>query len=150
MLQAVRRRITAYMDDESRANNDDMDQEGILISKPPKVLSEEEEEELRAERLRHQNNYTMFDLNFDEVEVTFSLHRWLDGKGLIKDARIRGVRGVVDRRHVFWEKGKTLVPADFRHPTKHGDFELDSLMVEDFLVTIYQPGGQRPFNVSVS
>ena len=40
-------------------------------------------------------NYTMFDLNLDEVEVTLSFMRWLDGKGLVKDAKIKGVRGVV-------------------------------------------------------
>jgi len=40
-------------------------------------------------------NYTMFDLNIDSVDVTLSLKRWLDGKGLIEDAVVRGVRGVV-------------------------------------------------------
>ena len=37
----------------------------------------------------------MFDLNIDSVDVTLSLKRWLDGKGLIEDAVVRGVRGVV-------------------------------------------------------
>ena len=41
------------------------------------------------------------------------------------------------------------MPADFRHQTQVGDFEFESLQIEDFLVTVYQPGGQRPFNVSV-
>lgn len=40
-------------------------------------------------------NYTMFDLNLDEVEVTLSIVHWLDGKGLVKDAKVKGVRGVV-------------------------------------------------------
>ena len=40
-------------------------------------------------------NYTMFDLNIDSVDVTLSLTRWLDGKGLVEDAVVRGVRGVV-------------------------------------------------------
>ena len=40
-------------------------------------------------------NYTMFDLNIDSVDVTLSLARWLDGKGLVEDAVVRGVRGVV-------------------------------------------------------
>ena len=42
-----------------------------------------------------------------------------------------------------------LVPADFRHATQAGDFELESMSVEDALVTVYQPGGQRPYNVSI-
>lgn len=55
----------------------------------------------------------------------------------------------VDRRSVWWDTSVPLVPADFRHPTQVGDFELETLSVEDFLVTVYQPGNQRPFNVSV-
>jgi len=54
-----------------------------------------------------------------------------------------------DRRHVHWDTSKPLDPADFRHPSHTGDFELDSLEIEDFLVTVHQPGGQRPFNVSI-
>jgi len=37
----------------------------------------------------------MFDVNLEEVEVTLSFMRWLDGKGLVKDAKVKGVRGVV-------------------------------------------------------
>ena len=40
-------------------------------------------------------NMTMFDLNIDSVDVTLSLKRWLDGKGLVEDAVVRGVRGVI-------------------------------------------------------
>lgn len=95
------------------------------------------------------DNYTMFDINFDEVEVTLSLKRWLDGKGLLERAKVKGVRGVIDRRSVWWDPAKKLDPAAFRHPTRPGDFELDSFQVEDFLVTVYQPGGQKPYNVSI-
>ncbi|ORX34656.1 mitochondrial distribution and morphology proteins-domain-containing protein [Kockovaella imperatae] len=95
------------------------------------------------------DNYTMFDVNIDEVEVTLSFMRWLDGKGLVKDAKVKGVRGVVDRRSVWWDMSKPLLPEDFRHSTLPGDFELESMSIEDALVTIYQPGGQRPYNISV-
>lgn len=47
-------------------------------------------------------NYTMFDVNLDEVEVTLSVMRWLDGKGLVKDARIKGVRGVVGESSCYF------------------------------------------------
>lgn len=43
------------------------------------------------------DNYTMFDINIDEVDVTLSFMRWLDGKGLVKDASVKGVRGVVGK-----------------------------------------------------
>ena len=39
----------------------------------------------------------MFDINLEEVEVTLSFMRWLDGKGLVKDAKVKGVRGVVGK-----------------------------------------------------
>ncbi len=136
----------------------------------------------REAKLKEINNYTMFDVNFEEIDVTLSLVRWLSGKGLVKEAKIRGVRGVIgeferivtmemerngkkademidvdrprshdtDRRHVWWDYSVPLIPADFRHQTQVGDFEFESLQIEDFLVTVYQPGGQRPFNVSVS
>lgn len=95
------------------------------------------------------DNYTMFDVNLDEVEVSLSFMQWLDGKGLVKDAKIKGVRGVVDRRSVWWDQDKPLTPADFRHEARPGDFQLESMNVEDALVTVYQPGGQRPYNVSI-
>jgi distribution and morphology protein 31 len=40
-------------------------------------------------------NMSLFDLNIDSVDVTLSLWRWLDGKGLIEDAVVKGVRGVL-------------------------------------------------------
>ena len=40
-------------------------------------------------------NYSMFDLNVDSIDVTLSLWQWLDGKGLVKDAVVKGVRGVL-------------------------------------------------------
>lgn len=40
-------------------------------------------------------NYTMFDLNVDSIDVTLSISRWFDGKGLIEDAVVKGVRGII-------------------------------------------------------
>jgi distribution and morphology protein 31 len=37
----------------------------------------------------------MFDINIDEVEVSLSFMKWLDGKGLVSEAKVKGVRGVV-------------------------------------------------------
>jgi distribution and morphology protein 31 len=58
------------------------------------------------------DNYTMFDINIDEVDVTLSFMRWLDGKGLVKDASVKGVRGVVGayilRSKSIWEQGLTV------------------------------------------
>jgi distribution and morphology protein 31 len=34
-------------------------------------------------------------LTIDSVDVTLSLYRWLEGKGLIEDAIVKGVRGTI-------------------------------------------------------
>ncbi|KAI0032108.1 mitochondrial distribution and morphology proteins-domain-containing protein [Vararia minispora EC-137] len=88
-----------------------------------------------------------FDLNVDSVDVTLSLWRWLDGKGLIESASVKGVRGVLDRRHVTYPPN--LNPADFRRPGQTGAFHLESLQMEDVLLTVYQPGGFRPYTFSI-
>lgn len=94
-------------------------------------------------------NFSMFDLNVDSIEVTLSFRRWWDGKGLVEDAVVEGVRGIVDRRNVFWDPDQPYDPRAARRKHKYGDFELDSLIVKDFLVTVYQPGNFRPFNLSI-
>jgi mitochondrial distribution and morphology protein 31 len=58
-----------------------------------------EDEDLPAVRIVDDvdTNYTMYDLNIDSVDVTLSLWRWLDGKGLVEDAVVKGVRGILGR-----------------------------------------------------
>ncbi|KAJ7646865.1 mitochondrial distribution and morphology protein 31 [Roridomyces roridus] len=106
----------------------------------PAATPDAEEEEVR---------YSMFDLNVDSIDVTFSLWRWLDGKGLIEDAVIKGVRGTLDRRSVHWDPSITWDPLSFRSVGRPGDFELESLQVEDVLITVYQPDGFRPHTASI-
>ncbi|KAF7299286.1 hypothetical protein MIND_00877500 [Mycena indigotica] len=108
-----------------------------------------EDEDVRMPEEEEDTNYSMFDLNIDSVDVTLSLWRWLDGKGLVQNAVIKGVRGVFDRRSVYWDPDNPLDPASFRHPAYPGDFELESLQVEDLLVTVYQPDGFRPHTFSI-
>lgn len=55
----------------------------------------------------------------------------------------------IDRRFVYWDPEKPLDPKDFRHPSRPGDFELESFQVEDLLVTIYQPSSFRPHTFSI-
>ncbi|GAC96992.1 potential mitochondrial biogenesis factor [Pseudozyma hubeiensis SY62] len=114
---------------------------------PP--MSDEARGEDLAEDDTVNTNYTMFDLQVDSIDVTLSLQRWFDGKGLIEDAVVRGVRGIVDRRNVFWDPAKPYDPKAARRQPSHGDFEMESVVVEDFLVTVYQPNDFRPFNFSI-
>lgn len=93
-------------------------------------------------------NYTQFDLSIDSVNVTLSFTKWINGKGLLRDVEVKGIRGVVDRRHVYWSDDD-IDPKAYRHEHNPGDFEIDSFRMEDVLVTIYQPNNFRPFSVSI-
>lgn len=93
-------------------------------------------------------NYTQFDVTLSTVNVTLSFVKWWNGKGLLKDVEIKGVRGVLDRTHVKWS-GEKVDPLSYRHEHNPGDFEIDSFKLEDLLLTVHQPGGFRPFSVSI-
>lgn len=56
---------------------------------PPPVQYE------RLEDLSPEQRITTFDLEVDSVDVELSFRRWLDGKGLVQHAVVKGVRGVV-------------------------------------------------------
>ncbi|KAL4961462.1 mitochondrial distribution and morphology protein [Aspergillus stella-maris] len=94
-------------------------------------------------------NYTQFDVSIETVNVTLSFGRWINGKGLLRDVEVKGVRGVVDRRFVHWSNGAPLDPKSYRHEHNPGDFEIDSFKMSDLLVTVYQPNNFRPFSVSI-
>lgn len=46
--------------------------------------------------------YMWFDVTIESVDVTLSLIRWLDGKGLVKDAEVKGVRGTIGKPFSFY------------------------------------------------
>lgn len=94
-------------------------------------------------------NYTQFDVTINTVNVTLSFLKWWNGKGLLKDVEVKGVRGVVDRTSVRWSADDNTDPLSYRHEHNPGDFELDSFKMDDLLVTVHQPNGFRPFSVSI-
>ncbi|KAH9948663.1 mitochondrial distribution and morphology protein-domain-containing protein [Amylocystis lapponica] len=112
-------------------------------------LGDEDDDIVLEDHSDEDTNYTMFDLNVDSIDVTLSFARWFDGKGLVVDAVVKGVRGVIDRRSVTWDPEHPLDPASFRHQGHQGDFELESLELEDVLVTVYQPSDFRPYTFSI-
>ncbi|OAX84274.1 hypothetical protein ACJ72_01363 [Emergomyces africanus] len=93
-------------------------------------------------------NYTQFDVSINTVNVTLSFTKWFNGKGLLRDVEVIGVRGIVDRTHVWWPE-EDLDPKSYRHEHNPGDFEIDSFKMQDLLVTVYQPNNFRPFPVSI-
>ncbi|KAI8990127.1 mitochondrial distribution and morphology protein family 31/32 [Pilobolus umbonatus] len=118
----------------------------IVVDDDPLTGVELDEDEVDNEVLR---NWMWYNLVIDRVDVTLSLIRWMDGKGLVQSADVQGVRGVVDRRHVRWDPDVPYDPVAARHKYTPGDFELEKLTLEDLLVTVYQPNGFRPYPVSI-
>lgn len=93
-------------------------------------------------------NYTQFDVSLNTVNVSLSFAKWWNGTGPLKDVEIKGIRGVIDRTYVHWSGGN-IDPLSYRHEHNPGDFEIESFKMEDLLVTVHQPGGFRPFSVSI-
>ena len=112
----------------------------VAVSEPAAAVIGDENEE--------DNNYTQYDLTLDTVNVTLSFAKWFNGKGLLRDVEIKGIRGVIDRSHVR-STSQDVDPKSFRHEHNTGDFEIDSFKMEDLLVTVHQPKGFRPFPVSI-
>ncbi|KAK9477931.1 mitochondrial distribution and morphology protein family 31/32 [Lipomyces japonicus] len=92
-------------------------------------------------------NYTQFDLTVENINVTISVRRWINGRGLLKDVEVKGIRGVVDRTFVRWLPG--VDPRSYKKVHRPGDFEFDHFVLEDALVTVQQPDEFRPFDISI-
>lgn len=93
-------------------------------------------------------NYTQFDLTIATINVTLSFVKWWNGRGLLRDVEVKGVRGVVDRTSVTWPRER-IDPRSYLREHRPGDFEIDSFKLDDLLVTVYQPNGFRPFPVRI-
>ena len=80
-----------------RPHHEHMAGVGYDVSNHPAYhrVGEDDEDAPQLPMSEEDSNYTMFDLTIDSVDVTLSLTRWFDGKGLVEDAVVKGVRGVV-------------------------------------------------------
>ncbi|KAG0668642.1 Mitochondrial distribution and morphology protein 31, mitochondrial precursor [Maudiozyma exigua] len=94
-----------------------------------------------------EGNYTQFDLTIEEVQVSLSFTKWINGKGFIDELSINGLRGVVDRTHLVWKANDD--PRNYKNVYHVGDLEIAKFVMNDALVTLYQPNGFRPFQVSI-
>lgn len=92
-------------------------------------------------------NYTQFDLTMEEVSLTLSFRKWLNGTGIIETLEIKGLRGVVDRTHVHWDPEDDAT--NYKNISQPGDFDFDHFSMEDVLFTLKQPNAFRPFNVAI-
>jgi distribution and morphology protein 31 len=55
-----------------------------------------------------------------------------------------------DRSHVYYDPDALYDRMAYRHVARPGDFWLESLQIEDFLVTVYQPDNFRPVSGNLS
>ena len=94
-----------------------------------------------------EGNYTQYDLTIKELEVSLSFTKWFQGKGLIEEMSISGIRGVVDRTNVQWKEGDD--PRNYLNVKHPGDFDINNFKMNDVLFTLYPPDGLRPFKVSI-
>ncbi|KAI5949655.1 MDM31 [Candida margitis] len=92
-------------------------------------------------------NYTQFDLTIEEVNISLSFNKWVNGTGMIETLDMKGVRGVVDRTHVRWDPDDDAT--NYKNVYQPGDFEFEEFKMEDVLFELKQPNGFRPFDVSI-
>ncbi len=76
---------------------------GYDVSNHPANYRIEEDEDDPPDVAEDDMNVSQFDLTIGSIDVTLSLWRWLDGHGLIEDAVIKGVRGVLGNKVQFIE-----------------------------------------------
>ncbi|KAI3402440.2 MDM31 [Candida oxycetoniae] len=92
-------------------------------------------------------NYTQFDLTIEEVNISLSFNKWVNGTGMIETMEIKGLRGVVDRTHVHWDPDDDA--RNYKNIYHPGDFEIEDFKMEDVLFELKQPNGFRPFDVAI-
>ena len=77
-------------------------------------------------------NWSYWDVTIQNVDITLSLWRYLQGHGLLLEAHIKGIRGNLDRRHVFWPDDWEPTP----RPYRPGDFELERFSIDDLSLRV--------------
>lgn len=99
------------------------------------------------EEVYDDGNYTQFDLTIEEANVSLSFQKWVNGTGMVEDLEIKGIRGVVDRGHVYWAEDDDAT--NYKNIYQPGDFEIDDFRMEDVLFKLIQPNGFRHFDVAI-
>lgn len=92
-------------------------------------------------------NYTQYDLTIEEVNLSLSFNKWVNGTGMVENLEIKGLRGVVDRGHVHWDLDDDAT--NYKNVYQPGDFEINEFKMEDVLFKLIQPSGFRHFDVAI-
>eukprot|EP00834_Sanchytrium_tribonematis_P005368 NODE_321_length_9805_cov_0.700185.p2 type:complete len:557 gc:universal NODE_321_length_9805_cov_0.700185:5396-3726(-) len=88
-------------------------------------------------------NHTLYNLNFKEVKVKLSLWNFIFGKGLIKFAELKGIRGEIDKRYVDYN-----VENSMKFEPHSEDIVIDGLKVSDLSLNILYKDF-RPIKIDV-
>ncbi|KAK5579274.1 hypothetical protein RB653_008955 [Dictyostelium firmibasis] len=97
---------------------------------------------------RPDDRLSSIQLSIRQVDIKLNLLWFLEGKGLIQECLVNGVRGLIDRRTEGIYFNKNMVYP--RRKRTSGDFELEKLEVRDLLITMYLPDkSYRPLPISI-
>lgn len=110
-------------------------------------VSGSDEDQIGEQEEYDDGNYTQFDLTIEEVNVSLSFKKWVNGTGIVENLEIKGLRGVVDRDHVVWNPDDDAT--NYRNVYHQGDFEIEDFKMEDVLFKLIQPSGFRHFDVAI-
>lgn len=111
------------------------------------LLVNDDVDESEKDIFEDDGNYTQFDLTIEEVNISLSFNKWVNGTGMIETLEMKGVRGIVDRTHVRWDPDDDAT--NYKNVYQPGDFEFEEFKMEDVLFELKQPNGFRPFDVSI-
>ncbi|CAK9438686.1 uncharacterized protein LODBEIA_P29100 [Lodderomyces beijingensis] len=109
--------------------------------------SKEEDTEDQKDFFEDDGNYTQFDLTIEEVNISLSFNKWVNGTGIIETMDMKGLRGVVDRTHVRWDPNDDA--RNYKNVYQPGDFEIEDFKMEDILFELKQPNDFRVFDVAI-
>ncbi|ODV69523.1 mitochondrial distribution and morphology protein 31 [Hyphopichia burtonii NRRL Y-1933] len=109
--------------------------------------SQELEDDNAADEEYDDGNYTQFDLTIEEINVSLSFNKWVNGTGIVETMGIKGMRGVIDRTHVHWDPDDDAT--NYKNIYEPGDFEFEDFKMEDVLFELWQPNNFRHFNVAI-
>eukprot|EP01104_Vermistella_antarctica_P011055 TRINITY_DN3036_c0_g1_i1.p1 TRINITY_DN3036_c0_g1~~TRINITY_DN3036_c0_g1_i1.p1 ORF type:complete len:749 (+),score=124.61 TRINITY_DN3036_c0_g1_i1:217-2463(+) len=92
-----------------------------------------------------EENCTEMHLTIDCIEVKISMWWMLQGKGIVTEVVMSGVRGVVDKRNTRWTEEML---AEYQLPKwQWGDWVFKKFLVEDMKVTMYHKMPDRPVSL---
>jgi distribution and morphology protein 31 len=93
-------------------------------------------------------NYSHFKIEVRTVDITIDLLRWFKGYGIVKECKMQGVRGVLDRRHLDFTGVDPETWLIKRQPLR-GDLHLTNFEIEDCFINVLDMNDYRPYTILI-